>query len=78
MDQNFDLRVRIFGREAIGEQNMEMIRIARDRGAPAKFPGSGGAVVGMWRDEGQFACLRDEYQRHGYSFMNVAVDRGSV
>lgn len=78
MNQNFDLRVHIFGREAIGEQNMEMIRIARDRGAPAKFPGSGGAVVGMWRDEAQFARLRDEYERHGYSFVNVAVDRGNV
>lgn len=78
MNANFDLRLKIFGVEVIGEQNREMIRIARDLGAPAKFSGSGGAVVGMWRDEAQFACLRDEYQRHGYSFVNVAVDRGSV
>ena len=46
MNQNFDLRRKIFGDGVIGEKNLEMIQIARDLGCSAKFPGSGGAVIG--------------------------------
>jgi len=78
MNQNFDLRLKIFGRQVIGEQNMEMITIGRRLGAPTKFPGSGGAVVGIWRDEEHLAALREEYTRCGYSFVRVNVDPGSA
>jgi len=76
MNANFDLRLKIFGREVIGEQNLQMIQLARDLGAPAKFSGSGGAVVGIWRDAAQLARLRAEYEGRGYSFTEVTVDRG--
>ncbi len=40
----------IYGDAALGEANLQMIEIARQYGAAAKFPGSGGAVVGMCLD----------------------------
>jgi hypothetical protein len=45
--------------------------IAHKHGAAAKFPGSGGAVVGMCRgDHGKknLAALRKEYEEEGYVF----------
>ena len=50
MDENFDTRRRIYGNETLGEANLEMIEIARRHGSSAKFPGSGGAVVGYCAD----------------------------
>lgn len=47
IDRNFDLRCQILN---ISDLNMEMIRVARECGASAKFPGSGGAIIGMYHD----------------------------
>jgi glucuronokinase len=48
IDLNFDLRSRIMD---ISESNFEMIRLARECGASAKFSGSGGAIIGMYKDD---------------------------
>ena len=48
MDRNFDLRSEIMN---ISESNREMVRVARDCGASAKFSGSGGAIIGMYEDD---------------------------
>ena len=48
-----------------------MVAIAQRHGEAAKFPGSGGAVVGMCRgDNGtrNLAALRKEYEEEGYVF----------
>eukprot|EP00877_Chromochloris_zofingiensis_P005287 jgi/Chrzof1/1475/Cz10g09080.t1 len=45
MDQNFNLRRKMFGDAALGQLNLRMIKTARSVGAAAKFTGSGGAVV---------------------------------
>ena len=50
MDENFDTRRGIYGDEAIGEANLEMVQIARRHGLSAKFAGSGGAVFGVCVD----------------------------
>ena len=55
IDANFDLRDRIFD---IPEQNRRMVLVARSAGASAKFAGSGGAIVGTYADEDQFARLK--------------------
>lgn len=47
MDQNFDLRARIM---KISRENQLMIDTARAVGASAKFTGSGGAIIGTYRD----------------------------
>jgi glucuronokinase len=54
VNANFDLRERIFD---VAEENRRMVKVARGCGASAKFAGSGGAIVGTYADEGQFAAL---------------------
>ena len=48
INRNFDLRCKIM---QISESNLEMVKTARDCGASAKFSGSGGAIIGMYRDD---------------------------
>jgi len=47
IDHNFDLRCKIMN---ISESNLELVRVARESGASAKFSGSGGAIIGMYPD----------------------------
>jgi glucuronokinase len=54
VNANFDLRDRIFN---VAEENRRMVLEARKCGASAKFAGSGGAIVGTYEDESQFAAL---------------------
>lgn len=54
LDANFDLRKKLY---RISEGNLRMVEIARSTGASAKFTGSGGAIVGTFRDEGMFRDL---------------------
>lgn len=51
MDENFDTRHSIYN---ISNWQLEMIETARSFGASAKFAGSGGAIVGIYRDEVMF------------------------
>ncbi len=48
IDKNFDLRCKIMN---ISESNLELVNTARKCGASAKFSGSGGAIIGMYKDD---------------------------
>ena len=48
MNENFDCRSKIMD---ISEQNRALVDTARNCGASAKFTGSGGSIIGMYRDE---------------------------
>ena len=54
VNANFDLRDKIFN---VAEENRRMVMTARTTGASAKFAGSGGAIVGTYEDDAQFAQL---------------------
>jgi len=54
VDANFDLRDSIFH---VAEENRRMVMTARKCGASAKFAGSGGAIVGTYEDDAQYAAL---------------------
>lgn len=56
MNENFDLRRTIM---PIAPENLRMIEVARATGASAKFAGSGGAIVGLYRDGRQYQQLTD-------------------
>lgn len=71
MDSNFDLRRRIYGDDVIGEENLEMIEIARGFGLPAKFTGSGGAITGVVRDEERVSEIAAAFEQRGYLFLRV-------
>jgi glucuronokinase len=48
INMNFDLRCRIMN---ISDSNLEMVSTARSCGASAKFSGSGGAIIGSYKDD---------------------------
>jgi glucuronokinase len=56
MDANFDLRRTIM---PIAPENLRMVEVARSTGASAKFCGSGGAIVGLYRDGRHYQQLSD-------------------
>ena len=56
MNQNFDLRRTIM---PIAPENLRMVEVARSTGASAKFAGSGGAIVGLYRDGRHYQQLVD-------------------
>jgi glucuronokinase len=60
MNENFDLRSKIM---KISEDNFEMVQVARQCGASAKFAGSGGSLIGMYADEDMFSRLKIELEK---------------
>ncbi|RKY88669.1 GHMP kinase [candidate division KSB1 bacterium] len=57
MNENFELRRKIIN---IDEGNFELVKIARSCGASAKFAGSGGSIIGIYKDEDMFNRLTKE------------------
>lgn len=57
MNENFDTRRSIY---QLPVAQVEMVEAARRVGASAKFAGSGGAIVGTFRDEAMFDNLQAE------------------
>lgn len=70
IDANFDLRTQLY---QISEGNLEMIRTARQVGAAANFAGSGGAIVGTYRDDRMYAEMEQAMRK-----LDVAVIRPIV
>lgn len=54
INKNFDLRAKIFN---ISESNLELVQAARKCGASAKFTGSGGSIIGTYKDDETLRCL---------------------
>lgn len=61
IDDNFDRRKKIY---KIGSSNLQMIDAARSVGASAKFTGSGGAIVGTYKDAKMFTELKKALSKH--------------
>lgn len=70
IDRNFDTRRSIYQLPAA---QIEMVETARALGASAKFAGSGGATIGLYRDEAMFAELRKELGRIGCDVIRIQV-----
>lgn len=62
INANFDLRARIYN---ISRGNLEMVHTARSVGATSNFAGSGGAIVGTYRNETMYAELTEAMRRIG-------------
>ncbi|MDX1284270.1 MAG: hypothetical protein R3182_04640 [Draconibacterium sp.] len=56
INENFDLRRNLV---RISKGNIEMVELARSVGASAKFTGSGGAIIGIYKDDLMFSQLKD-------------------
>jgi glucuronokinase len=70
IDANFDLRSRIY---SVGEGNLEMVRAARSVGATSKFAGSGGAVVGTYKDETMYHNLQKAFAPIGVAVIKPKI-----
>lgn len=62
LDKNFEKRASLY---RISSMNRELIDCARLLGCPAKFAGSGGAVVGMFDSDETFDKLKQAYAEIG-------------
>src|SRR3954462_1767537 len=56
MNENFNLRRTIMN---VAPENLRMVEVARSTGASAKFAGSGGAILGLYKDARQYQQLSD-------------------
>lgn len=61
MNQNFDLRKTIY---TISPSNLALIETARNLGASAKFAGSGGTIIGTYKDDDMLNRLFVELKKH--------------
>ncbi len=62
LNRNFDLRTEVC---RVSEDNRELIRLARETGASAKFTGSGGAIIGTYADPESLDALRRKLEPVG-------------
>jgi glucuronokinase len=62
IDENFNTRNRIY---KLPSWQVKMVETARCCGASAKFAGSGGAIIGVYRDEAMFNELHDRMAEIG-------------
>ncbi|CEP14032.1 hypothetical protein [Parasitella parasitica] len=78
MSSNFDLRRETYGDAVVGASNLRMIELARKHNCAAKFPGSGGAIVGMWNgpnpetEKSDLLGLRRALESEGFVFLELS------
>ncbi len=70
INQNFDLRASIC---KISKGNWALINCARNLKASAKFCGSGGAIIGIYKDEKHFDVLSDAFKRLNASIIKPII-----
>ena len=72
MDENFDTRRGIC---QLAAAHIQMIEVARQTGASAKFAGSGGAIIGTYADDAMFERLQMELRQIGCEVIRPMLDR---
>lgn len=58
IDRNYDLREEVCS--TISPKNKLMVNLARNAGASAKFTGSGGAIIGTYKDDAMFEFMQEK------------------
>ena len=71
LNRNFDLRCQVCGK-SVSPQNRKMVELARSVGASAKFTGSGGAIIGTYKDAEMLKNLTAVLKEHK---INVLLPR---
>jgi len=70
LDASFERRRQIY---QLSQGNLRMVEAARAVGASAKFPGSGGAIVGTYADAAMFAALQDRLEPLGIKVLKPDI-----
>jgi glucuronokinase len=70
LNANFDMREKICN---ISDGNISMIQAARSAGASAKFTGSGGAIIGTYKDEDMFEKIVQKTRKLGVEVIKPEI-----
>jgi glucuronokinase len=70
LDANFDKRRSLY---RLSDDNIRMVERARSVGASAKFTGSGGAIVGTYKDPKMFNALKKELGKVGIQVIRPRI-----
>ena len=70
INANFDLRARLY---RISKGNLEMVKAARRTGASVNFAGSGGAIVGAFKDDEMYRSLQKAMDAIGVGLVRPQV-----
>ena len=71
MDRNFDTRRAIYN---INPRHIRMVELAREIGASAKFAGSGGSIIGAYKDEAMFERLKKAFEAENCAVIKPIVE----
>jgi len=71
MNKNFDLRRTIYN---LNPKHIRMVELARELGASAKFAGSGGSVIGTYRDEAMFEQLKRTFEAEDCAVIKPIIE----
>ena len=75
MNENFDMRRAMFGDEALGPRNIDMVMTPRRFGAGSKFTGSGGATVVMCPEgNNQWETVKAACEAKGFKTARVVLN----
>ena len=74
INRNFDIRSELV---ELDPRNVEMVELARRQGVCAKYAGSGGAIVGICREEDRFHQLQQEFHRLGCKVIRPTIRQPS-
>ena len=66
IDANFDIRNELV---TLDPKQVELVMLARKSGASAKFCGSGGAIVGMYKDQATLDRLKEDLSSAGVNIL---------
>jgi glucuronokinase len=71
MNRNFDIRRGIYN---LNPKHIRMVELARALGASAKFAGSGGSVIGAYKDETMFERLKRAFEAENCAVIKPIVE----
>lgn len=66
INTNFDIRNSL---TSLHQDQIKLIELARKSGASAKFCGSGGAIIGMYKDEKMLSRLKKDLNKNGVNIL---------
>jgi len=66
IDANFDIRNALVN---MHPKQAELVMLARKSGASAKFCGSGGAIIGMYKDQATLDRLKNDLSSAGVNIL---------
>ncbi|MEM0465573.1 MAG: hypothetical protein QXW97_02620 [Candidatus Pacearchaeota archaeon] len=72
IDENFEISVSL-DKNILPEEDVKLIRIVQNIGANAKFPGSSGAVLGLYPSEEIFQKIKKYFSNKRYNIEKVVL-----